>query len=192
VHALGAGHAVEVPQVLHVRHRDAGHDADLGARDLGQPLEDQPPRILLRVEQRQRESQLVVEGTLARGCAERRGQAAGQEVLGGGLAHRPGDADGAADPTAGERREAQQRGGGVAHTDRRPAHRLLRGEVGRRARLERCRDEGVAVALGHDGSVELPGPDRPRVDARPFDADLGPDQLTAQMGRQLSCRAAHG
>ena len=47
-----------------------------------------------------------------------------------------GPEDFPADPTAGERREAQQCGGGVAHTDRRPANRLLRGEVGRRARLE--------------------------------------------------------
>ena len=97
-----------------------------------------------------------------------------------------------ADPTPGERPEAQQRGGGVADTDGRPANRLLRGEVGRRARLERCRDEGMAVALGHDGSVELPRPDRPRVDARSFDADIGPNQFAAQMCRQLRCRAAHG
>ena len=193
--ALGAGHAVEVTQVLHVRHVDAGDDADVGTCDLGQPrdvphapdphLEDHPPRGLRRVEQRQREAQLVVEGALAGGDAERRRQTAGQEVLGGRLAHRTGDADRAADPTAGQRPEAQQRGRGVADTDGRPADRLLRGEVGRRAGLERRRDEGVTVALGHDGSVELPGPDRPRVDARPFDADIGADQLAAQMGRQV-------
>src|SRR5437773_2173635 len=75
-------------------------------------LEDHPPHSLRRVEQRQREAQLVVEGTLARRGAERRRQAAGQEVLGGGLAHRPCDADRAADPIAGQRPEAQQCGGG--------------------------------------------------------------------------------
>ena len=159
------------PRDCHVRHVNAGHDADVGTRDLAQPfdvahtpdphLEDHPPRILRRVEQRQGEAQLVVEGTLARGGAERRRQAAGQEVLGGGLAHRPRDADRAAHPIAGQRPEAQQRGGGVADTDGGPAQRLLRGEVGRRARLERCRDEGVAVARGHDRDVELPRPDRP-------------------------------
>jgi hypothetical protein len=41
-------------------------------------------------------AQLVVEGTLARGDAERRRQTAGQKVLGRGLANRPCDADGAA------------------------------------------------------------------------------------------------
>src|SRR6185503_4499363 len=81
--------------------------------------------------------------------------------------------------------EAQQRGGGVADTDGCPAGRLLCGEIRGRACLERCRDEGVAVALGGDGRVELAGPERSGVDACPFDADIGPDQLTAQVGAQF-------
>ena len=184
--ALGSGHAVEVTEVLDVGLGHPGHDADVGTRDAGEPLdvarlsgphlEDDPPRRVRGVEQGQGQAQLVVEGTLVGRAGERRGQAAGQEVLGGGLADRPGDADGAADPISGERPEAQQCGGGVVDPDGRSAHGLSCGEVGRGARLERRRDEGVAVTLGHDGDVELPGPDGPRVDARSIDADVGPDQ----------------
>ena len=139
--ALGPGHALQVAEELHVCHGDAGHDADVGAGHLGQPrdvphaagahLEDDPARVVGRVEEGQREAQLVVEGPLAGGVLEGRREAAVEKILGRRLPDRTGDADDpAVHAVARQQAEIHERDAGVPDDDRRPADRFPCREVG--------------------------------------------------------------
>ena len=73
--ALRPGHAVEITEVLDMRHGDAGDDADIRAAHVGQArdvarspsthLQDDPLDVVRSIEEGQREAELVVERPLA-------------------------------------------------------------------------------------------------------------------------------
>ncbi len=133
--ALRPGHPFEIAEELHVRHGHARHDADIGSAHVGQAgdvtrptrshLEDDPLDVVRRIEEGQREPELVVEGALA-GCHhEGRREAIPEQVLGRRLADRAGDADHPAlHALAHEQAKTKERHGGVPHDDRRPADGL--------------------------------------------------------------------
>ena len=199
---FAAGHPFEIAEELHVCHGDTRHDADIGSAHLGQArnvtcaprshFEDHPLDIVRRIEEGEREPELVVEGPLA-GCHhERRGEASLKQVLGRRLADRARDADHPAfHALAREQAKTKERQGGVLHHDRRPTDGLSLGEVGGRPALEGCADEFVPIALGDDGNVELPRQHRPGVDARSRDGDVGPDLFPTESGREFRNGESH-
>ena len=157
----------------------------------GAHLEHDPARVVGRVQERQREPELVVEGALARRSGKCRGETAVEEVLGGGLAHGAGDPHHTPDPGARQHAEVHQRSGGVGNDHGRSPCGLAHRQVGGRPGLEGGADELVPVALGDDRDVELARPDGPGVDAGPVDGDIGPDQLAAELGCELRCGESH-
>ena len=199
--ALGAGNTVEVAEVLDVGHGDAGHDADLGPGHPGQPLdvahatgahlEHHPLRIVGSVEQRQGQAELVVEGALAGRGREGPGQAGTEEVLGGRLADRPGDPDHAVDAAPRQHAQVHERHRRVGDPDGRPAERRPHGQVGGGTGVERSSDEGMPVPVCDDRHVELPRRQGPGVDACAVHGDVGPDQLSAEVGCEFRCGESH-
>ena len=200
--ALGPGHAFEVTEVLDVRHGDAGHNTNVRAADLrqtgyvagppGTHFEDDPLDVVRRVQERQGETELVVEGPLVGRHTEGRGEATVQQILGRRLADGARDSDHAGiHPLAGELAETDERRCSVPHHDRRPAAGFTLGQVGRRTAFEGRADEVVPIALGDDGNVELPREESPGVDTRPGDGDIGSDLLPAEPGRQFRNGESH-
>ena len=115
-----------------------------------------------------------------------------EQILGRRLADGARDSDHAGiHPLTGELAETKERRCGVPHDDCGPAAGLPFRQVGRRAALERRADEVVPVALGDDRNVELPRDDRPGVDTRSRDGDIGSDLLPAEPGRQFRNGESH-
>ena len=185
-----------------MRHGHAGDDADIRTADVGQAgdvsgapgthLQDDPIDVIRGIEQRQRETQLVVEGPLAGGHAERRRQARTEQILGRRLPDRARNAnDSALHPVACDRAQAEEGLGGVLDDDRRCTLRFPRREVGRGTPFESVADELVPVALGDDGNVELSRLHRPGVDARARHGDIGSDLLPTETGGEFRNGESH-
>ena len=139
---------------------------------------------------RGRPSSLLKERSLA-AVRKDRGQAGTEEILGGRLADRPGDPDHAADAAAGQHAEVHERERRVGDPDRRPAERRLHGQVGGGTGIERSGDEGMPVPVCDDRHVELTRRQRPGVDACAVHGDVGPDQLSAEVGCEFRCGESH-
>ena len=75
--------------------------------------------------------------------------------------------------------------------DRRAALRRACGEVGGGAGDARGVDEIVPVALGDERHEQLAGPQRARVERRPVDGRVGPDEGAADGRRNLRCQQPH-
>ena len=200
--ALGPGHTVEIAEVLHVGHGDARHDAGVRTTHLGQArhvpraagahFQDHPLGIVRCVEEREWDSQLVVEGPLARRDPEGRDETVAEEVLGRRLADRARDADHAAVHVLScDHAQLHECGGRVRDDDGcRPDGFLCR-QVGRGSPFQGGADEHVPVAFGDDGNVELARQCRPCVDGHSIDDDVGSDLLPTEAGGEFRNGESH-
>ncbi len=167
---------------------DVGDDPDLGAGEgaelgdvpgeAGSHLHDQGVDVLGRTEHGHRHPDLVVERLRRSVRPQSSSERSGGQVLGGGLAHRPGDRDHAPG-------EAHARGPGqldqsdtcVGHHDRRSGWGAVIHDHERGSVRERIRDELVAIAHVVERDEHLIG-----TQAACVECDPAPDRLGRELG----------
>ena len=203
---LGTGDTVDATDAVAVRLGHASDHADRRSGDAAQPVDLAEPAhahlehhhlgVVRSLEDGGRQTLVVVEAAFVRPRATTGTERCPREVLGARLAHRPGHADHRG-------RDVQPAIGGQPHqrlqrvvdldrgaSDGEVGHRS-RGEVRRGAPVQRGLDEVVAVALIDERDEQLPGTQRPRVEAGSVDQHVGADERAAGRRCRLACPESH-